>query len=159
MHSLRTGSGKPLLLIHGLGSSLRNWDPVLPALSAQREVIAVDLPGFGQTPALTGEVSCSPDRNRRRKETRCPPFPIFDDQRTVSGNSRRVRPGAAGQICVSALQRVRPEFGGQFQQSVVAADHVGRKPDLLCRRSGLVFELASGLWTSLWRVTSRNVPD
>ncbi|MGH3265685.1 MAG: alpha/beta fold hydrolase, partial [Trebonia sp.] len=52
MHAIRRGSGKPLLLIHGLGSSLRNWDPVLPALSAERKVIAVDLPGFGRTPPL-----------------------------------------------------------------------------------------------------------
>lgn len=57
MHSVRQGSGKPLLLIHGLGASWQNWQPILPALSAQREVIAVDLPGFGQTPALQGEVS------------------------------------------------------------------------------------------------------
>jgi len=43
MYAVRSGSGKPLLLVHGLGSSLHNWDPVLSALSAQREVIAVDL--------------------------------------------------------------------------------------------------------------------
>lgn len=57
MRNERQGSGKPLLLIHGLGSSLRNWDPVVPALAAKRQVIRVDLPGFGQTPPLTGEVS------------------------------------------------------------------------------------------------------
>lgn len=57
MHAVRRGSGKPLLLIHGLGSSWHNWDLVLPALSAQREVIAVDLPGFGETPPLSGDVT------------------------------------------------------------------------------------------------------
>lgn len=57
MHSIRQGLGKPLLLVHGLGSSVHNWDPVLPALSEQREVIAVDLPGFGDTPPLAGEIS------------------------------------------------------------------------------------------------------
>lgn len=57
MHAVRRGSGTPLLLVHGLGSSLRTWDPVMPALSARREVIAVDLPGFGESPPLRGEVT------------------------------------------------------------------------------------------------------
>ncbi len=57
MHTVRTGSGKPLLLVHGLGSSAVNWGPIIPTLSAKREVIAVDLPGFGHTPALAGEVT------------------------------------------------------------------------------------------------------
>lgn len=54
---VRRGQGKPLLLIHGLGSSWQTWTPILPGLEAQREVITVDLPGFGHTPPLPGEVS------------------------------------------------------------------------------------------------------
>ena len=57
MHTVRSGTGKPLLLIHGLGGSARSWGPILDELSAEREVIAVDLPGFGTTPPLPGEVS------------------------------------------------------------------------------------------------------
>lgn len=57
MHHVRRGSGKPLLLIHGLGGSWRDWSPILDALAAEREVIAVDLPGFGETPPLEGESS------------------------------------------------------------------------------------------------------
>ncbi len=57
LHHDRRGSGRPLLVIHGLGSSWRTWSPILPALASERDVIAVDLPGFGETPALTGEVS------------------------------------------------------------------------------------------------------
>jgi len=57
MHHVRQGNGKPLLLIHGLGGSWRSWEPVLDELAAEREIIAVDLPGFGATPPLSGEVS------------------------------------------------------------------------------------------------------
>jgi pimeloyl-ACP methyl ester carboxylesterase len=46
----RGGSGEPLLLLHGIGSRWEVWRPVLAALEAVREVIAVDLPGFGVSP-------------------------------------------------------------------------------------------------------------
>jgi pimeloyl-ACP methyl ester carboxylesterase len=46
----RLGSGPPLLLVHGLGSCKEIWRPLLPALAREREVVAVDLPGFGASP-------------------------------------------------------------------------------------------------------------
>ena len=54
---VRRGEGKPLLLVHGLGSSWRSWQTVLDPLAAERAVIAIDLPGFGKSPPLDGEVS------------------------------------------------------------------------------------------------------
>jgi pimeloyl-ACP methyl ester carboxylesterase len=57
MNTIRRGTGKPLLLIHGLGGTWRSWNPILDALAAEREVIALDLPGFGETPPLPGETS------------------------------------------------------------------------------------------------------
>ena len=51
MHLTRSGRGKPLLLIHGLGGSHRSWDTILAPLAKARDVIALDLPGHGQTPA------------------------------------------------------------------------------------------------------------
>lgn len=57
MKFVRSGVGKPLLLVHGLGSSWRNWESVLPMLEAQRDVIAVDLPGFGDSEPLPGETT------------------------------------------------------------------------------------------------------
>ena len=45
----RTGAGEPLVLLHPLGSSHRAWDPVVPALARHFDVIAVDLPGFGDS--------------------------------------------------------------------------------------------------------------
>ncbi|MFF6878637.1 alpha/beta fold hydrolase [Streptomyces sp. NPDC012474] len=50
----RRGSGEPLLLLHGIGHHRQVWDPVIPALAAERDVIAVDLPGCGESPALPG---------------------------------------------------------------------------------------------------------
>jgi pimeloyl-ACP methyl ester carboxylesterase len=46
----RSGFGEPLILLHGQGFSRRCWDPVIAGLAAEREVIAVDLPGHGESP-------------------------------------------------------------------------------------------------------------
>lgn len=54
MNYIRRGAGKPLLLIHGLGGSWRSWQTILDALALERSVIAVDLPGHGETPSLRG---------------------------------------------------------------------------------------------------------
>jgi pimeloyl-ACP methyl ester carboxylesterase len=46
----RQGSGSPLVLIHGLGSAATAWYLITPALAADFDVIAFDLPGHGKTP-------------------------------------------------------------------------------------------------------------
>lgn len=50
----RRGSGEPLVLVHGLGSRWQVWEPVLDALAESRDVIALDLPGFGASAPLAG---------------------------------------------------------------------------------------------------------
>ena len=57
LHVHRNGSGEPLVLLHGLGESHIGWRPVIDALSERHDVIAIDLPGFGRSPALPGNVS------------------------------------------------------------------------------------------------------
>jgi pimeloyl-ACP methyl ester carboxylesterase len=47
----RRGAGEPLVLIHGVGSRWQIWEPVLDRLAAAHDVIAIDLPGFGRSPA------------------------------------------------------------------------------------------------------------
>jgi pimeloyl-ACP methyl ester carboxylesterase len=56
----RSGTGAPLVLLHALGLSRRSWDPVLPALAARFDVIAVDLPGFGESAPLPGPGEAPP---------------------------------------------------------------------------------------------------
>ena len=50
----RSGDGEPLVAIHGIGSCWQVWNPVLPALEAQHEVLAPSLPGYGLSEPLTG---------------------------------------------------------------------------------------------------------
>jgi pimeloyl-ACP methyl ester carboxylesterase len=49
----RTGSGPVMVLLHPLGGDRHVWDPIVPALAAERTVLTVDLPGFGEAPSLT----------------------------------------------------------------------------------------------------------
>jgi pimeloyl-ACP methyl ester carboxylesterase len=44
------GQGEPLLLLHGGLGSIDMFAPILPALSKDRQIIAVDLHGHGRTP-------------------------------------------------------------------------------------------------------------
>jgi pimeloyl-ACP methyl ester carboxylesterase len=48
----RAGSGPPLVLIHGLGATKRVWKPQLERLARERDVIALDMPGFGDSAEL-----------------------------------------------------------------------------------------------------------
>ncbi|MBS1870119.1 MAG: alpha/beta fold hydrolase [Actinobacteria bacterium] len=48
----RSGSGPPLVLVHGIGSRRGAWKPVVPLLAGERDVLCVDLPGFGDSPVL-----------------------------------------------------------------------------------------------------------
>jgi pimeloyl-ACP methyl ester carboxylesterase len=52
MNYVRRGNGEPLVLIHPLGAELVVWEPVMDRLARDRDVIAVDLPGFGRSPGL-----------------------------------------------------------------------------------------------------------
>jgi 3-oxoadipate enol-lactonase len=44
-----TGKGEPLLLIHGLGSTTRDWEFQVPSFSQKYRVITIDLRGHGKT--------------------------------------------------------------------------------------------------------------
>jgi pimeloyl-ACP methyl ester carboxylesterase len=44
-----SGGGDPLVLIHGLATTREIWSQVVPALALTRRVIALDVPGFGES--------------------------------------------------------------------------------------------------------------
>lgn len=43
------GTGEPVILIHGVGLRLEAWTPQITALAAGHRVIAVDMPGHGES--------------------------------------------------------------------------------------------------------------
>jgi pimeloyl-ACP methyl ester carboxylesterase len=45
------GEGAPIVLLHANPGDRRDWDGVLPALAKQHRVIAIDWPGYGDSPA------------------------------------------------------------------------------------------------------------
>jgi pimeloyl-ACP methyl ester carboxylesterase len=54
VNHVRQGAGEPLVLIHGIGHRWQAWTPVLDRLSTYHDVIALDLPGFGESPVPDG---------------------------------------------------------------------------------------------------------
>src|SRR5262249_52319133 len=57
VHYVDRGLGQAVVLLHGFGSSLEVWDEVVPELSREQRVIAVDLKGFGWTDRPEGDYS------------------------------------------------------------------------------------------------------
>lgn len=49
IRTLERGSGNPVILLHGLGGSIDSWSNNIVPLSREARVIALDLPGFGES--------------------------------------------------------------------------------------------------------------
>lgn len=54
---LEAGKGAPLVLIHGVGMNAESWFPQIETLSAHFRVIAVDMPGHGESEAFSRSVA------------------------------------------------------------------------------------------------------
>ena len=48
------GSGWPVVVLHGWGGRIESMTPVIDCLSSSFRVLALDLPGFGESPLPTG---------------------------------------------------------------------------------------------------------
>ncbi len=57
IHYEERGSGDLVVLIHGLGSSIRDWELQIPAFSERYRVIAIDVRGHGQSDKPRGPYS------------------------------------------------------------------------------------------------------
>ena len=48
-----SGRGRPLVLLHGAGADRSIWRDVMRRMRADRRLLALDLPGFGASPAIS----------------------------------------------------------------------------------------------------------
>jgi pimeloyl-ACP methyl ester carboxylesterase len=56
---IEMGSGPPIVFIHGLSGSWQNWLEQLPVFARQHRVIAIDLPGFGESEMPAQKITIS----------------------------------------------------------------------------------------------------
>jgi pimeloyl-ACP methyl ester carboxylesterase len=80
-----SGSGEPLLLIHGLGGSRSIWEPVVGLLGPEREAVAIDMPGFGEAEPLPPGIEPTPANLARALHEQCAERGI--ERPHVAGNS------------------------------------------------------------------------
>ena len=79
------GGREPLLLIHGLGGTRTVWEPGSPLLEAEREPVAIDMPGFGAAAPLPGKVEPTAANLARALHESCAERGI--ERPHVAGNS------------------------------------------------------------------------
>ena len=82
---LRRGSGEPLVLAHGLGATGKVWAPVIDRLAEERDVIAIDMPGFGGSDPLPAGIPPSAANMAAGVRAFCDSLGI--EQPHVAGNS------------------------------------------------------------------------
>src|ERR1700743_3588541 len=90
-HVARTGTGRPLLLLHGWPEFWLTWEPVMTRLADRFTLIAPDLRGFGESSKPDG--AYGPDRHASD---------MLADGRAWRGSLRRGRPRRRG-CCDAAL--------------------------------------------------------
>jgi 3-oxoadipate enol-lactonase len=62
VNAAQSGKGPPLFLLHSLLSDRASFDAVIPELSQSFRVIVPELPGFGESPAVSGGLAAVADR-------------------------------------------------------------------------------------------------
>ena len=127
----RRGSGETLVLLHPLGADRHVWEPIMDALASERDVVAVDLPGFGESPPLEDEGDPTP----------------ADLAAAIAEFLDEVVPGGPHHIAGNSL-------GGWVALELAAAGHArtvtaiapaGLWPQPLAPKRGIARKLAKGL--------------
>jgi pimeloyl-ACP methyl ester carboxylesterase len=130
----RAGEGEPLVLVHGVGATWRVWLPVIGALAARHEVVAVDLPGFGESPPLPHDVPATAASLADAVENQLGELNLATVH--LAGNS------VGGSIAIELARRGRARSVVAIAPVGLGTDHENRATR---RRLGLVSTLAPTL--------------
>lgn len=122
------GTGAPVLLIHGLGSSARDWYAQIPHLASRFRVIACDLRGHGRSDKLPG------------------PYHIPEFARDVAVLLRKRNATPAHVVGLS--------MGGMIGFELAASTH-GLVRSFVAVNSAVDVRLTS--WADLWFYASRRI--
>jgi pimeloyl-ACP methyl ester carboxylesterase len=118
------GSGPVLVLIHGITSSSRTWERVLPALAEHHTVLAPDLLGHGESAKPRGDYSLGAYASGVRDLM----VALGHDRATVVGHS--LGGGIAMQLAYQFPERVE-------RLALVSSGGLGREVSLMLRAATL----------------------
>ncbi len=133
-HGQQQGSHRPLLLIHGGGSTIEsNWGRLIPALEPSRRLLAVELQGHGRTGT--------------------------DDQPASFERSADLVAGLLQELATGPVDVLGFSNGGQVAMQL-AVRHPGAVRRLVAasapfRRDGMI----DGFWDGLARATYADLPE
>ncbi|MGB9753071.1 MAG: alpha/beta hydrolase [Roseiflexus castenholzii] len=143
------GHGPPLILLHGWAASSRYWLITLAALSADFRVYALDLPGFGDSPALPEPGTVARQAQTVLEFADALGLATFD----INGHSY----GGAVAVALAAAQPQRVRrlvitalgvIGDEFERLIFAT---ARTPLDLTLRLGYPWLNLIAPWVELWR--------
>lgn len=131
------GAGRTFVCVHGLGGAALDWQLIAPALTGHGRVLALDLPGFGDSPPPRGTATLG-----RLQRT-------VDDVLRVEVDGPAVLVGnSLGGLLVLLQATARPaSVEGLVLLSPVLPAHVRRLPHPLTTTQFLIYALPSvGEW-------------
>lgn len=137
------GEGRPVVLVHGLPGSVRDFRYLVPELATRARVVCVDLPGFGGT-----SVAAGPDASPEGRAAFV--LELID----ALGLKRPVIVGHSmgGMVAVAAIS-LRPEvFGGL---GLIACPGLRPHSSFLRIPRRMLFAVTRGPWAPLWRAVVR----
>ncbi len=145
LHVLHEGQGPMLLLLHGIGSSATAWSKQIERLRGEFTCLAPDLPGYGDSPAPSGEGLDSI---------------VADVVDVLQGQQAHVVGVSFGALTALALARARPDLVASL---VLSDATLGRahfpledRERWLKHREGLAHELTSRSMERARELAGRN---